>query len=125
MIKVDVDVSSWTKKWNAAETQVLKVSAETLKDVATKLYSKIISYTPVGDPALWQTPYVPKGYKPGTLKRSWEIEFNPGEAVIRNNQPYAQRVEYGWSTQAPYGMMRRGIADFPNLLDQSSKRYKF
>jgi hypothetical protein len=125
MIEAKVDYNSWFKKWNSLEVQVLQVSEKALKQVATELYTKIVSYTPVGDPSLWKSPYVPKGYKPGTLKKSWAIDIQPREATISNDQPYAQRVENGWSTQAPYGMMRKGIADFPKLLEQAATRYKF
>ncbi len=125
MIKVSVDISKWAKQWNAAEMQVLKVSKEMLKEVATNLYSKIVSYTPVGDPKIWKSPYVPSGYIPGTLKKSWVIDIQPTEVTISNNQPYALRIENGWSTQAPYGMMRVAIATFPNLLAQVAQRYKF
>lgn len=119
-----VDVASWMKKWNSAEVQILKVSKETLKEVGVQLFSKIVSYTPVGNPAIWKFPYVHKGYQPGTLKKSWAIGITPDVITISNDQPYAQRVENGWSTQAPYGMMRLGIADFPQLLEQISKKYK-
>lgn len=124
MIHAEVDIQKWLKQWNSAETQVLVVSEKVLKDVATQLYAKIIQYTPVGDPSLWKYE-APKGYHPGTLKKSWEIAFQPTVVTIKNDQPYAQRVENGWSSQAPYGMMRLGIADFPELLAQAAQRYKF
>ncbi len=123
MIKAEVDYKSWFKKWNSAEVQILQVNEKVLKEVSTKLYTKIISYTPVGDPSLWKYK-APAGYHPGTLKKSWEIDYQPKVVTITNAQPYAQRVENGWSTQAPYGMMRLGIADFPELLAQVAARYK-
>lgn len=125
MINAKVDIGPWANKWHSLETQVLSVSEDSLKDVATKLYSKIVDYTPVGNPSLWKSPYIPKNYVPGTLKKSWAVEIEPRQAVISNNQPYAQRVENGWSTQAPYGMMRTAIATFPELLAQAAQRYKF
>lgn len=124
MIHAEVDIKKWMKQWNSSEKQVLVVSEKVLKSVATLLYTKIISYTPIGDPSLWKYPS-PKGYHPGTLKKSWEINYQPTVVMIKNEQPYAQRVENGWSTQAPYGMMRLGIADFPDLLAQAAARYKF
>ncbi len=125
MIEAKVDYAKWFKQWNSAEVQVLKVTEKTLASVATALYTKIVGYTPVGDPSLWKYPHARAGYHPGTLKKSWEIDIQPREATISNNQPYAQRVENGWSSQAPYGMMRKGIADFPKLLEQAAARYKF
>lgn len=121
---IEFDVASWTRQINAHKEVVLRVSKDTINEVATKLFSRIVDYTPVGNPSIWKSPYVPKGYKPGTLKKSWQINFAPSEVVIRNDQPYAQRIEYGWSTQAPYGMMRRGIIDFPTLLEQVANKNK-
>lgn len=124
MIHAEVDIKKWLEQWNSAETQILVVSEKVLKEVSTLLYTKIVSYTPVGDPSLWKY-HAPKGYSPGTLKKSWEIDFQPKVVTIKNEQPYAQRVENGWSSQAPYGMMRLSIAEFPDLLAQAAKRYKF
>ncbi len=124
MINADVDYKKWFKQWNSAEKQILVVSEKVLKQVATLLYAKIISYTPVGDPSIWKYK-APAGYHPGTLKKSWEIDYQPKEVTITNAQPYAQRVENGWSSQAPYGMMRKSIAEFPDLLAQAAQRYKF
>lgn len=41
--------------------------------------------------------------------------FNDGTLWITNNQPYAQRLEYGWSKQAAQGMVRRNIARFNQI----------
>lgn len=41
--------------------------------------------------------------------------FNDGVMWITNNQSYAQRLEYGWSKQAPQGMVRRNIARFNEI----------
>jgi hypothetical protein len=41
----------------------------------------------------------------------WPKGFKLGmNVVISNNQPYAERIEYGWSNQAPYGVLRVAIA---------------
>lgn len=41
--------------------------------------------------------------------------FNSGTLWITNNQPYAQRLEYGWSKQAPQGFVRRNVARFNQI----------
>lgn len=119
-----MDVAKWNKQFKQATKIVLQVSKETIKETSVKLFSKMVEYTPVGNPTIWHHPYVPHGYKPGTLKKSWEINFQPTEVIIKNAQPYAERVEYGWSSQAPYGMMRRSIAEFPSLLSQVANKNK-
>jgi hypothetical protein len=39
-----------------------------------------------------------------------------GVAYITNNLPYAQRLENGWSDQAPAGMVRITIAQFSDFI---------
>lgn len=38
----------------------------------------------------------------------------PGKTIyLTNSLPYAQRLEYGWSQQAPAGMVRITVEEFP------------
>ena len=46
------------------------------------------------------------------------------DAIIYNTQPYAQRVETGWSTQAPQGMMRITIKEYESILNKNILRYR-
>ena len=41
---------------------------------------------------------------------------------LTNNLPYAQRLEYGYSGQAPQGMVRRNAARFQQLVDEQAKK---
>ena len=44
---------------------------------------------------------------------SWKA----GETInITNSLPYARRLEYGWSQQAPQGMVRLTVVDFQNYV---------
>jgi len=36
---------------------------------------------------------------------------------LQNNLPYARRLEYGWSQQAPAGMVRLTVAEFSSIAD--------
>jgi len=40
-----------------------------------------------------------------------------------NNQPYALRLEYGYSDQAPNGMVRLAIAKFPFTVDKITTEF--
>lgn len=40
---------------------------------------------------------------------------------LSNNLPYIERLENGWSQQAPAGMVRITIARFPYLVEQAAK----
>jgi hypothetical protein len=41
---------------------------------------------------------------------------------LTNNLPYAQKLEYGYSGQAPQGMVRRNAARFQQLVDEELKK---
>ncbi len=43
--------------------------------------------------------------------------FQPGQVIwLGNNLPYARRLEYGWSQQAPAGMVRVTVKEFKAFL---------
>lgn len=46
------------------------------------------------------------------------------ELTLTNNLPYAQRLEYGWSKQAPVGMVRVNVARFNTLLEQEAAKVR-
>lgn len=119
---ITFDKERWAREMRMAGKTIYRQAEKVNISVAQELHRKIIDYTPVGNPSLWKWP-ASKGYKPGTLKESWTISFE-NEVVIQNTQPYAVRVEFGWSTQAPEGMMRRAIAEFPAITDKIAVRYK-
>lgn len=112
--------------------------------VFKRLGTLIVNCTPVGDRTLWQSP-APAEYRPGSLVNNWFAGIGepgaltarghnvngadslsqinaiskraPGKlAYIANPLPYARRVEYGWSTQAPSGMVRISVAEFQQIV---------
>lgn len=46
------------------------------------------------------------------------------ELTLTNNLPYAQRLEYGWSKQAPFGMVRMNVSRFNNLLAEEAAKVR-
>lgn len=40
-----------------------------------------------------------------------------------NNQPYALRLEFGWSDQAPNGMVRLAVAKFPQTVNKVASKF--
>lgn len=46
------------------------------------------------------------------------------KVTITNRQPYAYRVEYGWSTQAPAGMLRITLQEYSNIVDAKARENK-
>lgn len=116
-IWMDFNIEAWERQINAEAAKITTNYRVKVEKSAYVLLEKIKEYTPVGNPNLWNPPYWPKNYVPGTLKASWEIEIGTDAVTISNPQPYAYRVEYGWSKQAPEGMMRRAVAEYPFLID--------
>ncbi len=130
---------------------ILKSVSTIINESNKELFKKIVERTPEGNPSLWKYP-APKDYAPGTLKASWGISYNtngsirgsngqftslsegglkfslksttPQGVTIYNNQPYAERVEMGWSTQAPSGMMRISAQEYGIIIDKNARRYK-
>lgn len=49
--------------------------------------------------------------------------FNPenGELWITNGLPYARRLEYGYSGQAPAGMVRITVLEFQRFVDAAAR----
>lgn len=84
---------------------VLKVLDK--KNISKVAYDSFKNNTPVGDPNRWKSKRAPRGYRPGNARRSTVLKSNTIEA----NYPYAQRLEEGWSSQAPNGMTEPTIED--------------
>lgn len=40
---------------------------------------------------------------------------------MTNNLPYAERLEYGWSKQAPQGVVRVTLGEYKTFIEQASK----
>ena len=70
------------------------------KNISKVAYDAYKDFTPVGDPNRWKTKYKPKNYRPGNARRKTILRGNE----IQANYPYAQRLEEGYSSQAPNGM---------------------
>ena len=122
-LQFNVQFGNWVNDFKK-QSKLSKTDAKTvIIKSAQLLYKQIVEYTPVGDPTLWKWP-AHADYVPGQLKASWKISDTIDKITISNNQPYAERVEYGWSTQAPEGMLRRSIKAYPDMLQKSLSEYK-
>lgn len=117
------------------------------KKVALELFKRIIFRTPVGNPDLWSHP-PPPGYVGGRARGNWQMSFQTlnnnetgaidpsgtgtlssgmgslvqaqpfGTIWIFNNVPYIIPLEYGWSGQAPAGMVRISLAEMQAYVDR-------
>lgn len=120
---------------------------EVVGDVVVQLAAAVDRRSPVGDATYWTSP-PPKGYVGGRFRGSWNlgVDVRPaaeervdptgakaqGEILARipadaagkvyylvNQVPYAQRIETGWSRQAPQGVVGLTVVEFPQMVAQA------
>lgn len=127
-----LDVSQFVAKANKNVDKVVR-------SVSIKLFSAVIKSTPVdtgrarnnwfasnGTPSIETTTYgAPQG--DATIRRV--TTFINGEPTARqftltNNLPYAERLEYGWSQQAPVGMVRVNVMRFQTLINEEAAKVR-
>ena len=117
-----------------------KKNPETVaRQVSFKLFSAVIKASPVDTGRFrmnWQTAgaVAPSGVIDGTDKGGAAAigdaalyifaasDWN--EFTLTNNLPYAERLEYGWSNQAPQGFVRVNVARFNTLLEEEAAKVK-
>lgn len=136
-----MDVSAFARR---AGVRVDLVVRKVILDVGTRIVEK----SPVGDPDYWAFP-APPGYVGGRFRANWQYQFghvpsgvvdevSPSGAVsisslnkvfsapvagihfIANNLPYAQRLENGWSRQAPRGMVTLTLVEFQGIVRRAA-----
>lgn len=127
-----LDVSKFVEK-------AKKNPEKVMRQVSIKLFSAIIKASPVdtgrfrmnwmasgGNPASGVTDATDKSGNIATgnatsfvLKAADWREF-----TLTNNLPYAQRLEYGWSQQAPAGVVRTNVYRFQKLINEEANKVK-
>jgi hypothetical protein len=117
-------------------------------DVGTRLVER----SPVGDATYWKHP-APKGYVGGRFRGSWDYGVGtepsgadtidasgetsigritdgmPEQALgqvhyIINALPYAERIENGWSRQAPQGVVGLTVIELGGIVDAAAQEVK-
>ena len=113
------------------------------------LTSRIIKRSPVANPSTWKNPR--KGHVGGRFRGNWQATVGaPAAGVLdskdragdktvdaartqinklqmgqnfylSNNLPYSHRLEFGWSGQAPNGMLRLSIAELQQRMNEAGK----
>lgn len=127
-----LDVSKFVEK-------AKKNPEKVMRQVSIKLFSAIIKTTPVkygrarmnwmasdGTPASGTTDATDKS---GNIAIGNATSFvlkaaDWHEFTLTNNLPYAQRLEYGWSQQAPQGMVRTNVSRFQQLINEEANKVK-
>lgn len=132
MSKFTLDVKAFCEK--------AKKNPETvMRAVSIKLFSAIIKASPVDTGRFrmnWQT----AGPAPrtgtvagvdvtGNKASQSAVTFITNtpvwqEFTLTNNLPYAQRLEYGYSKQAPSGMVRVNVLRFQQLINEEAAKVR-
>lgn len=132
------DLRGWADKAKGGMTEVTR-------QAVILAAQGLVMKSPVGNPDLWKVPR--KGYVGGRLRANWTFGvgspdvtttdgIDPSGAAtlgkitsaaagiqggqvyyVANSLPYMQKIEYGWSTQAPAGVVRVTFAELPSALE--------
>jgi len=141
-----LDMSAFAEKTNK---NIDLVIGKVVIDVA----AEVIKRSPVGDASYWVSP-PPAGYVGGRFRGNWDYGVNtapvneystidPSGSVssdrvksklgvktagkvhwIVNNLPYAERIENGWSRQAPQGVIGLTVIKFQSIVDAAARAIK-
>jgi len=126
-----VDVSDWVDKATEAPETVIR-------GTAIKLFKSIIILSPVDEgtfranwfvsgatPSKQVNENVGGGYSSDVFSRtSRDVEalVNWEAITFTNNLPYARRLEFGYSDQAPQGMVRISAMRFNELIREEASK---
>lgn len=118
MIEVSTISSDWT-----TVAQLEEIFEDEVKKIAGDIFRACVQLSPVYTGAYrasWRLSFntpredTTKGYTPMAPIRGasfrWPAGFKLGdEVIISNNVPYAELIEYGWSNQAPFGVLNLAV----------------
>lgn len=124
-VTIKVDSAEWQRQFKEGIRKTLEVSAKIFKEAVEEFEKDVKERTPIGMPATWKN--APSSdYVPGALRQSWKTDWqdNYKTAFVYNDRDYAYRIETGWSKQAPSGMMRLAVVDFPIIVNRLTAKYK-
>lgn len=127
-----LDVSKFVEK-------AKKNPEKVMRQVSIKLFSAIIKASPV-DTGRFRMNWMASGGTPASgitdaTDKSGNIATGNAtsfvlkatdwrEFTLTNNLPYAQRLEYGWSQQAPAGVVRVNVSRFQQLINEEANKVK-
>lgn len=106
-----------------------------VRKVALEMFSRVIQKSPVKDgrfKSSWVVAInsIPSS-DPGTIDKSGAPSFMRVDAAVLNlkagnmiamtsSLSYSRRLEYGWSGQAPSGVVRITVAEFAGIVNQAA-----
>jgi len=121
------------KSWNLAIKDISEYPEKVVRGTLLSMGSKIIKRSPVDTgrfrgnwqftfaaPAMGQvsSTTAPNGELMQAVK-NWQSGY---EFYMTNNLPYGERLEYGWSKQAPQGMVRVTLVEYDMIIEQEAQK---
>lgn len=123
---------SWDSDWKKISDKVDRVMSQAIRATLFEVSTAIIKETPADTGRArgnWQAS-VGRGasgevsvgsVRSGEARAISNVDQTVSVAVgdiyyLTNNLPYIERLEYGWSKQAPSGMVRKNVQQFNRLL---------
>lgn len=134
-----LQIAAWVEKTKDDMDKVVRFALGSID-------GRLVGRSPVGDAKFWiHKP--PKGYAGGRFKGNWQMSMGSpatgtlnvrdvtgqttqashagvmaaaraGEVFyLMNNLPYANRIERGWSRQAPVGVVALTVVEWTNIVD--------
>ena len=144
-------MTDWGSDFKALARSLKADEDQVIRATILNLTKAITEANPVGNPSLWKNKppagYV-GGQSKGNWFPSISVASNEVDLTIKgegadetsnqrvfnmldqakgnkffvtNNLPYIRRLEYGWSTQAPEGMVRPAVQRVPQIIKKAIK----
>lgn len=141
MATFSAQINAWIEKTKDDADKIVRYALMTLD-------SRLVQRSPVGDAKYWKRP-APAGYSGGAFRGAWQVSIGSpasgltgiidkdGSATIAahagaiaqakagqvqyltNGLPYAQRIEKGWSRQAPVGLVALTVVEWNNIVNDA------
>lgn len=125
-------MATFDEQIKAFQRKALQNADKTMRSVSIKLFSAVIKSSPVDTGrfrANWQASNERpasgevSGFSDPVNKVTTYINGAPfaNEFTLANNLPYAYKLEFGYSDQAPQGFIRINVARFQSILDEQAR----
>jgi hypothetical protein len=121
-----------SKTFTAAIKDFSELPEKTIRGTCIGMGSRIIKRSPVDTGRFrnnWQFSIdaPATGKDPGGANQVELVNVSnkmvPGNTFyMTNNLPYAERLEYGWSKQAPKGMVRVTLGEYKQVIEEAAKK---
>lgn len=128
---------SWDSDWKKIESKMARNLNQGIRATLFEVSIAIIKDTPADTGRArgnWQASIgrgatkeiAVNNQRSGEAKAIADVDQNVSVAVgdlyyLTNNVPYIERLEFGWSKQAPSGMVRKNLQNFNRLLAKNIK----